>query len=148
MPESSYLGMLIRMWTIKRGLTFRATLYVLQLYQFTVEFGMCKQDGQLRAYGAGLLSSYGELKHAFLNRPQLLPFDPATTALLKHDDQNLQKLYFVCESLEDMKDKMRWCLESRNCLYQLMIHSPAVGYAPTLWVKKHATVAFVSAIKI
>jgi len=82
-------------------------LFFLQLYWFTVEFGLCKQNGELKAFGAGLLSAYGELMHALSSAPEVRPFEPETTALQKYDDQDFQMVYFVCESFEDMKDKMR-----------------------------------------
>ncbi|KAL0279787.1 UNVERIFIED_CONTAM: hypothetical protein PYX00_001268 [Menopon gallinae] len=49
------------------------------LYFFTVEFGLCKQDGQLRVYGAGLLSSVAELKHAITATEKIKRFDPDVT---------------------------------------------------------------------
>ncbi|KAK3107732.1 hypothetical protein FSP39_021011 [Pinctada imbricata] len=77
------------------------------LYWFTVEFGLCKQNGEVRAYGAGALSSYGELRHAISDAPKKLPFNPYTTAVQEYTDEDLQPLYFIVESFDDMMQKMR-----------------------------------------
>uniref|UniRef100_A0A665VCH7 Tryptophan hydroxylase 2 (tryptophan 5-monooxygenase) n=1 Tax=Echeneis naucrates TaxID=173247 RepID=A0A665VCH7_ECHNA len=76
-------------------------------YFFTIEFGLCKQDGQLRAYGAGLLSSIGELRHALSDRACVKTFDPKTTCNQECLITTFQDVYFVSESFEEAKEKMR-----------------------------------------
>ncbi len=39
-----------------------------RFFWFTIEFGLMRTTGGLRAYGSGLLSSAGELPHALLSR--------------------------------------------------------------------------------
>ncbi|XP_077419389.1 tryptophan 5-hydroxylase 1-like isoform X1 [Vanacampus margaritifer] len=76
-------------------------------YFFTVEFGLCKQDGKLRAYGAGLLSSVGELKHALSGKADVRPFDPHLTCVEECVITDFQNAYFVAETFDDAKNKMR-----------------------------------------
>lgn len=77
-----------------------------QCYWFTVEFGLCRQDGQIKAFGAGLLSSFGELQYCLSSEPELRPFDPPKTALQDYPITQYQPIYYVAESFEDAKEKM------------------------------------------
>lgn len=46
------------------------------IYWYTLEFGMCKERGLKKAYGAGILSSVGELQYCLTETPKYHPLDP------------------------------------------------------------------------
>ncbi|XP_023247915.1 protein henna isoform X2 [Copidosoma floridanum] len=75
-------------------------------FWFTVEFGLCRQNGELKAYGAGLLSSYGELEYSVSGKPELREFEPAVTGLQKYPITEYQPVYFVAQDFEDAKERM------------------------------------------
>ncbi|KAL1456990.1 hypothetical protein WDU94_001670, partial [Cyamophila willieti] len=77
------------------------------LYFFTVEFGLCKQDGELKVYGAGLLSSVAELKHAVTSTNKIRRFDPAVTVKEECIITAYQNAYYYTDTFEEAKEKMR-----------------------------------------
>ncbi|KAL0115708.1 hypothetical protein PUN28_010913 [Cardiocondyla obscurior] len=77
------------------------------LYFFTVEFGLCKQDGILRVYGAGLLSSVAELRHAVTTPEKTMRFEPDVTCKQECIITAFQNAYYYTDSIEEAKEKMR-----------------------------------------
>lgn len=72
-----------------------------------MEFGLCKQEGQLRVYGAGLLSSVAELRHAVTASEKIKRFDPEVTCQEECIITAFQNAYYYTDSFEEAKDKMR-----------------------------------------
>mmetsp|Transcript_13677 Transcript_13677/g.29786 ORF Transcript_13677/g.29786 Transcript_13677/m.29786 type:complete len:353 (+) Transcript_13677:325-1383(+) len=98
-------------------------LKLARCYWYSVEFGLCQEDGKNKAYGAGLLSSFGELEYSckerdesekyevgengMPNHPEIKPWDPAVAAMQDFPITTYQPTYFLAESLQDAKLKMR-----------------------------------------
>jgi phenylalanine-4-hydroxylase len=84
-------------------------------YWFSVEFGLVEQDGRKTAYGAGLLSSFGELEYACSGKsesttqaaPEYAEWDPEVAAETNYPITSYQSKYFVAESLRSAADLTR-----------------------------------------
>lgn len=83
-----------------------------RLYWFTVEFGLIEEKGELKAYGAGLLSSFGELEHAFSDEVERREFDLET--VINHDFtySDMQPVLYVVPSYKYLKEITRKYIES------------------------------------
>jgi phenylalanine-4-hydroxylase len=71
-----------------------------RVFWFTLEFGVVHEDGALKAYGAGLLSSYGEIE-AFRNA-QIRPWDLRAMATQDYDITQYQPVLFAAASVQQM----------------------------------------------
>jgi phenylalanine-4-hydroxylase len=77
-----------------------------RLYWYTIEFGLIRQRAGLRAYGAGILSSPGELRYAVEScEPQRLPLDLERVMRTRYKIDSFQQTYFVIESIQELFDK-------------------------------------------
>lgn len=73
-----------------------------RLYWFTVEFGLVKEHGQLKIYGAGILSSPGETEFCLSPKATRLPFNLEKVLSTPYPIDRFQEQYFVIEKMEDL----------------------------------------------
>lgn len=71
-----------------------------RLFWFTVEFGMIRTAQGLRAYGAGIVSSPAEARHATSGQAETANFDLLTIFRTPYRIDILQPVYFVTPSFE------------------------------------------------
>ncbi|HKN84486.1 MAG TPA: phenylalanine 4-monooxygenase [Pyrinomonadaceae bacterium] len=76
-----------------------------RIYWFTIEFGVLREDGRVKAYGTGLLSSAGEL--AEMHKAELRPLDVEVAANHVYDPTHYQSLLFCADSFDQMYETLR-----------------------------------------
>ena len=77
-----------------------------RLYWFTIEFGLIEEDGQLKIYGAGIISSKGETENCLSEGVKQLPFNIRTIFETNYRTDVFQETYFVIHSFQQLYDSL------------------------------------------
>lgn len=86
-----------------KAMRLDAVKMLARLYWYTIEFGLMHTAQGVRAYGAGLLSSGGELAYCVDDpRPRRLPFDLERIMRTEYIIDRYQDVYFVIDSFDHL----------------------------------------------
>jgi phenylalanine-4-hydroxylase len=86
-----------------RSLEFGAMHRLARLYWYTVEFGLIRDGADLKLYGAGIVSSYGESRFALEDpSPNRIGLDLRRVMRTRYKIDDYQQTYFVIDSFEDL----------------------------------------------
>jgi phenylalanine-4-hydroxylase len=76
-----------------------------RVFWFTLEFGVVRERGAYRTYGAGLLSSFGEIQH--FRDAQIRPFDVHDMrAFDDYEISTFQEVLFAADSFDDAEARL------------------------------------------
>lgn len=71
---------------------------------FTVEFGLIKKPEGMRIYGAGIVSSLGEVQSALSDKVEVRDFVPQKLVEQEYDVWHLQPILFAIDSFEHLNN--------------------------------------------
>ncbi len=89
-----------------------------RFFWFTIEFGLMRENDGLKAYGSGLLSSFGELGHALESSTvQRYPFQLEWVVNQYFEIHHYQPLLFIVDSFDHLYSQVdeleRWLRDGR-----------------------------------
>lgn len=90
---------------VKRTTSLEDLERLSRVYWFTIEFGVAREDGGIKAYGTGLLSSAGELEG--MHDAELRPLDLAEASRQEYDPTSFQPVLFRADSFEAMYQTLK-----------------------------------------
>ncbi len=77
-------------------------LRMTRLFWFTIEFGLVREDGKVKVYGSGLISSHGDAANALGPNCDRRPFSLDAVFEQHFEIDHLQDVLFVVESFDQL----------------------------------------------
>jgi phenylalanine-4-hydroxylase len=77
-----------------------------KIYWFTIEFGLIREEGKMKIYGAGIMSSFGEVKHCLSDKVTHMDFDVEKIFSTEYRNDQMQNLYYVIDSYEQLYNSL------------------------------------------
>ncbi len=90
---------------VKRTSSAEALERLSRVYWFTIEFGALRENGSVKAYGTGLLSSAGEMQE--MEDAELRPLELQSASLQQYDPTHFQPVLFCADSFETMYQTLK-----------------------------------------
>jgi len=88
----------------RRAETPEGLQFVADVFWFTIEFGVMYEEGELRCYGAGLLSSFGEIEE--FRGATIRPIDFHAMATQAYDISHYQPTLFACDGMNELTERV------------------------------------------
>lgn len=112
----------------RRVQTDDAMQFVADVFWFSMEFGVMYEGDQLKAYGAGILSSYGEMDE--FGHMEIRDLDLLDMGTLNYDITKYQPVLFAARSLDHLEDVVGQFFEdvSDDSAAALRAEAKAKGY--------------------
>jgi phenylalanine-4-hydroxylase len=88
----------------RRCETAEGLQFLADVFWFTIEFGVMWEHGELRCYGAGLLSSFGEIEE--FRGAEVRPLDFLAMGTLEYDITRYQPILFACDGLRELEESV------------------------------------------
>ncbi|GAB3341873.1 hypothetical protein GCM10027429_30860 [Marivirga atlantica] len=73
-----------------------------RIYWFTIEFGLIREQGELKIYGAGIISSPGETKFSLSDEPDHFNYDVEAIIDSSYRKDVFQTKYFIIDNYEQL----------------------------------------------
>jgi phenylalanine-4-hydroxylase len=87
---------------VRRVETDAAVKFIADVFWFSIEFGVVWEAGELKAYGAGILSSCGEIEE--FRTVEVRPLDIAEMGSVDYDITRYQPVLYSARSIDEIED--------------------------------------------